>query len=150
MSQGLKEALEIGTGNAVKSVSQTNGYYGNQKIRIPLPGSIQKAEMLLRAAGYSSQVDAFLLSMNRAAEKAAPQAKAFFVDAIRQMTFQDARKIITGRDNEATLYFKEKTSNRLFEAFKPIIHSTMSEVGVTRRYQDLSGGMQNIHGPDSL
>jgi hypothetical protein len=100
--------------------------------------------MLLRAAGYSSQVGAFLLSMNRAAEKAAPQAKAFFIDAIRQMTFQDARKSITGRDNEATLYFKEKTSNRPFEAFKPIIHSTMSEVGVTRNYQNLTGSMQNI------
>ena len=141
---GLKQALEIGTGNAVTEVSQQDGYFGNPAIRIPLPGTIKKAESLLRLAGYDSQVDAFLMSMNRAAETAAPQAKAVFWDAIKQITFDDARKILQGRDNEATLYFQDKTGATLHQKFKPIIQSTMSEVGVTRYYQDITANVTNI------
>ena len=98
---GLKEALEIGTGKAVKRVSKVDGYYKNPKIKIPLPNAVQKVETLLRTAGYGPKVDAFELSMNRAAERAAPEAKAIFWDAIKQMKFEDARKILNGRDNEA-------------------------------------------------
>jgi len=144
MVEGLKEALKIGTGNAVQNVSQLDGYYGNSSIRIPLPGMVQKAESILRATGYGSQVDAFLLSMNRAAERAAPEAKALFGDAIMHMTFDDASRILHGRDNEATLYFQEKTQDRLHHIFKPIIQNAMSEVGVTRSYQNLTGGLQNL------
>jgi hypothetical protein len=107
---GLKEALHIGTGNAVQIVSKAGGYYNNPKIKIPLPGSVQKVEKLIRVAGYGRQVDAFELSMNQAAEKAAPQAKEIFWDAIKQMTITDARKILDGPDNGATLFFKEKTT----------------------------------------
>lgn len=135
--RGLKEALEIGTAKAVESVSRVNGYYGNPQIRIPLPESVQKTEKLLRAAGLGPKVDEFELSMNRAAERAAPEAKALFWDGIKKMTFSDARKILNGESNEATLYFQEKTSSRLREIAKPIVRDAMSGVGVTRTYQDL-------------
>ncbi|MBW2038051.1 MAG: DUF4197 domain-containing protein [Deltaproteobacteria bacterium] len=148
--QGLKEALQIGTGNAVKTISKKNGYYRNPKIRIPLPEAVQKVEKVLRAVGYGPKVDEFELSMNRAAERAAPEAKALFWDAIKQMTFSDARKILNGRDNEATLYFKDKTHDRLHEIFKPIIHTAMSKVGVTRTYQDLEAKVRSIPFADRL
>lgn len=137
MIDGLKEALQIGTGNAVETVSQMGGYHENPEIKIPLPDAIQRVEKLVRAAGYGAQVDAFEMSMNRAAEKAAPEAKSIFWDAIKQMNFSDARKILEGQDNEATLYFKEKTYGRLSEVFEPIVHNAMSQVGVTRKYQEL-------------
>ncbi len=142
--QGLKEALKIGTGNAVTDVSKTDGFYKNGNIKIPLPESVQKVEKVLRVAGYDKQVDAFELSMNRAAEKAAPEAKSLFWNAIKEMKFSDARTILNGRDNEATLYFKDKTTNRLSGIFKPIAHSAMSEVGVTRSYQVLENKVHSI------
>ena len=141
---GLKEALEVGTQKAVALVSEADGYYGNPDIKIPLPESVQKVEKFLRAAGYGQKVDAFELSMNRAAERAAPEAKSIFRDAIRQMTFEDAGKILNGRDNEATLYFEDKTSGRLQELFKPIVKDSMGEVGVTRSFQDLNAKAESI------
>jgi hypothetical protein len=142
--EGLKEALQIGTRNAVETVSRAGGYYDNPKIKIPLPGAVQKVEKLVRTAGYGPQLDAFEMSMNRAAETAAPEAKGIFWDAIKEMNVSDARKILQGRDNEATLYFKDKTHDRLGELFKPMVRNAMSEVGVTRTYQDLQEKVQSI------
>ncbi|MCJ7772873.1 MAG: DUF4197 domain-containing protein [Desulfobacterales bacterium] len=142
--KGLKEALNIGTGNAVTFVSKTNGFYKNSNIKIPLPESVQKVEKALRVVGYGKQVDEFELSMNRAAEKAAPEAKSIFWNAIKDMKFADAGKILKGSDNEATLYFKDKTSDRLGSIFQPIVHNTMSTVGVTRSYQVLESKVDSI------
>jgi hypothetical protein len=142
--KGLKEALQVGTENAVKLVSRQDGYYKDPEIKIPLPESVQKVEKLLRATGYGEKVDSFELSMNRAAERAAPEAKSIFGDAIKQMTFDDAKKILNGRDNEATLYFEDKTSDRLQEIFKPIVKDAMGEVGVTRTYQDLNTKVESM------
>ena len=141
---GLKEALLVGTGNAVEIVSQVGGYLENPEIKIPLPDAIQRVEPLVRAAGYGKQVDAFEMSMNRAAEKAAPKAKRIFGDAIKQMTISDAQNILNGRENEATLYFKEKTYGQLSEVFEPIVHETMSQVGVTRKYQELEEKVSTV------
>ena len=142
--QGLKQALQVGTENAVAFVSKPDGYYQNPDIKIPLPKSVQKTEKILRAAGYGEKVDSFELSMNRAAERAAPEAKSIFGDAIKQMTFDDAQKILNGRDNEATLYFEGKTSAQLQDAFKPIVQDAMGEVGVTRSFQDLNAKAESI------
>jgi len=150
IASGLKEALHIGTQNAVSLVSRINGYYKNPQIKIPLPSSVQKVEGLLRATGFSQEVDDFELSMNRAAERAAPQAKSIFWDAIKKMTFTDARKILNGPDNAATLYFKDKTSSQLFAIFKPIVHQSMSTVGVTEAYQNLEQGMKALPFGSSL
>lgn len=141
---GLKEALEIGTDNAVGAVSRLDGYYGNPDIKILLPEQVQRVEGLLRGVGYGETIDAFEQSMNRAAEKAAPEAKQYFVSAIKEMSFEDAQKILKGGDNAATLYFEEKTRGSLLERFKPIVDQSMSEVGVTRYYQDLAGKVKTI------
>jgi len=134
---GLKEALRVGTENTVDATSKLNGYYSNPQIKIPLPENIRKVENVLRMAGLGQQVDSFEQSMNRAAERAAPEAKALFVGAIKQMTFADAKKILNGRENEATLFFKVKTYDALGRRFQPLVHNAMAEVGVTRYYQTL-------------
>jgi hypothetical protein len=141
---GLKEALGVGTEKAVALVSKPDGYYKNPEIKIPLPESVQKVEKLLRATGYGEKVDNFELSMNRAAERAAPEAKSIFADAIKQMTFDDAKKILDGPDNAATLYFEDKTSSRLAEIFKPIVTKAMGQVGVTHSYQELNAKVESM------
>ena len=148
--EGLKQALEIGTGKAVELVSKRDGFYNNPQIKIPLPASVQKAEKLLRGAGFGSKVDAFELSMNRAAERAAPEAKSIFWNAIKKMKFDDAKKILNGGDDEATLYFKDKTYLRLQEIFEPIVKESMREVGVTKSFQDLNAKVEKIPFADSF
>lgn len=141
---GLKQALEVGTGNAVSTVSQTDGYLKNPDIRIPLPENVKKVEKLLRASGFGNQMDEFELSMNRAAERAAPEAKSIFFDSIKQMSFTDARQILDGPDDAATQYFQDKTTDRLQAMFKPITHQAMSEVGVTNYYQSIDNKIKTI------
>lgn len=134
---GLKEALSIGTKNAVNSVGSVDGYFKNQMIKILLPDKIRNVADFLGKVGYQKQVDDFVLSMNRAAEKAAPQAAGFFSDALKEMTFDDAVGIWKGGDTSATEYFKKKTHDRIYQAFKPVVSASMNEVGVTRSYKDL-------------
>jgi len=134
---GLKEALSIGTEKAVENVSQIDGYFGNQIIKILMPKKIQQVADVLGKVGYQKQVDDFILSMNRAAEKAAPKALSFFVDSIKEMTFEDAKEILNGGDTAATDFFKEKTHEKIYNEFKPIISTSMNEVGVTRSYKDM-------------
>ena len=141
---GLKEALAIGTENAVKNVSQTDGYFRNQLIKVLMPEKIQKVADVLKKVGYQKEVDDFILSMNRAAEKAAPQAASFFGDAIKEMNFEDARKILNGGDTSATEYFKSKTNEKIYNSFKPVIASSMNEVGVTRSYKEMIGKYESI------
>jgi hypothetical protein len=141
---GLKEALSIGTENAVKDVSRLDGYFGNQAIKILMPDKIQKVADVLGKLGYQKQVDEFVLSMNRAAEKAAPKALSIFVDAIKAMTIEDARKILEGGDTAATEFFKQKTHDKLYAAFKPVISSSMNEVGTTRSYKEMMGKYDSI------
>jgi RNA binding exosome subunit len=148
--RGLKEALQVGTTKAVEVASQVNGYYGNPKIKIPLPGEVQRVEKLLKSVGYGKQIDEFELSMNRAAEHAAPEAKRLFVDSIKKMSISDAQKILKGKDDEATLYFKEKTWNQLQEIFKPIVHKSMSQVGTTQSYQALEEKVHTVPFTDKL
>ncbi|MGE5284298.1 MAG: DUF4197 domain-containing protein, partial [Actinomycetota bacterium] len=121
------------------ATSKTDGYFGNQAIKILMPERIQKVANILGKVGYQKEVDDFVLSMNRAAEKAAPQAKAIFIDAIRQMTVEDARRILDGGDTAATEYFKARTSGKLYDAFQPIVSSSMNEVGTTRSYKEMMG-----------
>jgi hypothetical protein len=144
MVSGLKEALSVGTEKAVKSVSQLDGYFGNEIIKILMPEKIQKVATTLKKVGFGEQVDEFVLSMNRAAENAAPKAASFFGDAIREMTFEDAKKILEGGDTAATDYFEEKTHDKIYGAFKPAISSSMDEVGVTRSYKDMMRKYESI------
>lgn len=147
---GLKEALTIGAENAVQTVSRTDGYYKNPQIKIPLPDLAKQAEDVLRSAGFDQKVDAFERSMNRAAEKAAPHALPIFLDAIKKMTFEDARQILHGSNDEATVYFKEKTNKQLQTLFKPIVHDAMEQVDVTRYYQKINMIVQTMPSSKSM
>jgi Protein of unknown function (DUF4197) len=141
---GIKEALAVGTERAVKSLSQPNGYFGNQAVKIRMPGSIQKVADVARMAGFQKQVDEFILSMNRAAEAAAPMAARYFGDAIRAMTFEDVRGILAGGDTAATDFFRRKTHDKLYAAFKPIVSQKVGEVGATRAYQNMMGRYESV------
>lgn len=141
---GLKEALEVGTKNAVKNVSRIDGYFGNEIIKILIPDRIAKVADVLTTFGFEQEVDEFIKSMNRAAEKAAPNAVAIFVDSIQEINFDDARKILAGDDTTATEYFQKKTSQRLFNAFKPIVSSAMNDVGVTRNFKEMMSKYEKI------
>ncbi len=144
IGEGLKEALKVGTENTVHLTGKTDGYFLNQAIKILMPEKLRTLEKGLRAVGYGPQVDEFVLSMNRAAEKAAPFAKQIFWDAIGEMTFEDVRKIFSGHETAATEYFKGKTSDRLTAVFKPIVDRAMNEVGVTRQYKELVGRYESL------
>jgi hypothetical protein len=139
IASGLKEALKVGTENTVRLTGKTDGYFLNRTIKILMPEKLRTLEKGLRAVGYGPKVDEFVLSMNRAAEKAAPFAKQIFWNAIEEMTFDDARKILSGHDTAATDYFKGKTSDQLAVVFRPIVDKAMNEVGVTRQYKRLVG-----------
>jgi hypothetical protein len=144
IGSGLKEALKIGAENAVNFTGKKDGFFLNQAIKILMPEKLRTFEKGLRAAGYGPEVDEFVLSMNRSAEKAAPFAKQIFWDAIGEMTFEDVRKILSGNDMAATDYCKGKTTNRLTDVFKPIVSNAMNEVGVTRQYKELVGRYESI------
>jgi hypothetical protein len=135
VTDGLKEALRIGTNNAVSLTGRLDGYFANEVIKILLPEPIRKIEKALRIAGFGRKLDDLVLGMNRAAEAAAPFAKDIFGDAIRQMTFADAQKIFKGSDTAATDYFREKTTPQLTTLFRPPVAKVMGEVGVTQQFQ---------------
>ena len=137
IASGLKEALAVGTQNAVKQVAKPGAYLENKAIKISLPSSLRPVETGLRAAGQGSKVDDFIASMNHAAEAAAPEAAPIFEDAVREMTIDDARKLLNGGDTSITDYFKSKTSAHLASAFRPHVEKTMRENGVTQKYDSL-------------
>jgi len=131
---GLKEALTVSTRNAVASTGHTDGFLKNEAIKILLPEKLRRASSGLRLIGLGSQVDALEVGMNRAAEQAAPAAKQIFINAVTQMSFADAHQILSGGDTAATDYFKRQSSDQLTEAFAPIVHQAMENVGVVRQY----------------
>jgi hypothetical protein len=141
---GLKEALQVATEKTVSLTGKTDGYFANQAIKILMPERLRSFESGLRAVGYGGQIDELVLGMNRAAEQAAPQAKQIFFDAIGEMSFDDARKLLNGGDTAATEYFRGKTSPRLTSAFRPVVERSMSQVGVSRQYKELVGRFDAI------
>ena len=144
IGSGLQEALKVGTENAVAQTGAVDGFLMNKAIKILMPKTLQNMERPLRMVGYGPQIDEFIVGMNRAAEKAVPFAKEIFWDAIGQMTFDDARKILNGNDTAATDYFKAKTSKRLHAAFRPSVEQVMDQVGVNKQYNELIGRYKSV------
>ncbi|HKR95749.1 MAG TPA: DUF4197 domain-containing protein [Candidatus Angelobacter sp.] len=140
VAAGLKEALTVGTRNAVASTGRVDGFLKNAAIKILLPEKLRGIGKGLRAVGMGQQVDSLEVGMNRAAEQAAPAAKQIFINAVKQMTISDARQILSGGDTAATDYFKSRSTDQLTAAFAPIVHKSMENVGVVRQYNKL---MQN-------
>lgn len=144
IANGLKEALEVGTRKAVENVSKEGGYLNNPKIRIPLPPRVQQAAGLMRQLGLNKMADDFEQSINRAAEKAAPQATSIMIDAIKSMTIDDARTILNGENDAATRFFEDRTRGKLAGLFEPIIDTSLNEVGATRYYNQLDDQLSSV------
>ncbi|MBK7933959.1 MAG: DUF4197 domain-containing protein [Acidobacteria bacterium] len=140
ISGGLKEALSKGVGSAIKSLGKEDGFFKNVRVKIPLPKSLQKVEKIVRVAGQGRAVDEFVLSMNRAAEKAVPVAVDVFVDSIRKMTFDDARQILFSKEQDsATQFFRRTSEETLREKFRPIVEEFTAKTGVTQKYKAMIG-----------
>lgn len=135
---GLRAALEKGTGAAVGALGRTDGYFGNPAVRIPLPESIARYEKVMRSFGLGKYADKLELTMNRAAEAAVPQAKAIFVEAVKTMSVQDAKGILTGGPTSATDYFRRKTSDPLRAKFLPIVKRETAKLKLAQKYDEFA------------
>ncbi|MDR7379860.1 hypothetical protein J2X19_004556 [Rhodoferax ferrireducens] len=138
-NQGLKTALEKSALAAVGLLGKTDGFLGNEKVRIPLPGYLEDAAKWLKKLGQGKRVDELVTSMNRAAEAAVPLAKDALVGAVKSMNFNDAKNILSGGDNAMTNFFAEKTRTPLFGKFLPVVTQATERVGAANQYNQLAG-----------
>ncbi|HKJ76493.1 MAG TPA: DUF4197 domain-containing protein [Gammaproteobacteria bacterium] len=150
---GLRQALKLGAERAVAKLAREGGYLDDPAVRIPVPEALQPVAQGLRKLGQGRYADAFVESMNRAAEKAAPEAAAIFGEAAAGMTVDDAWQLLKGPDDAATRYFREHTEQRLYEAFLPIIREATASAGVTAAYKtalDYAGPYSRFVDPEKL
>jgi len=138
-ARGLRQALTDGSAAAVAQLGVENGFFANARVKIPLPPSLQRIERGLRAFGMRREADELVLAMNRAAEAAVPEAKQLLTDAVRKMSVQDAKGILTGGDTAATDYFKRATRPQLTQRFLPIVKNATDRVGLAQQYNALAG-----------
>jgi len=136
---GLREALAKGTKTAVTQLGRADGFWGDDRFRIPLPKPLTKAEGVLRSFGAGPKLDELHLAMNRAAEKAVPIAADVFSEAVRKLTVSDAREILGGAPDAATQYFKRTTGDTLLAKFKPIVASITAKAGLAQQYKNVIG-----------
>lgn len=136
---GLKEALTRGADAAVAQLGRKNGFLGDARLKIPLPPSLQKAEQAMHMLGMGKQADQLVLAMNRAAEAAVPEAKTLLVDAVSNMTLDDAKGILTGGNTSATDFFRAKTETQLIERFLPVVKRTTDKSDLAKQYNRYAG-----------
>ncbi len=136
---GVRAALERGASAAVALLGQTDGFLGNPKVRIPLPGFLNDAAKLLKATGQQKRVDELITTMNRAAEAAVPEAKALLVSAVKSMSVDDGRRILTGGDDSVTQFFATKTREPLTERFLPIVTRQTERLALADKYNAVAG-----------
>jgi len=136
---GLKDALTQGSSAAVSKLGVENGFLGNDKVKIPLPDALKRVEGGMRLLGMLRQADELVTAMNRAAEQAVPEAKALLVGAVKSMSVQDAKGILTGGDTAATEYFRKTTSGQLTQKFLPIVTRATAKVGLAEKYNNIAG-----------
>lgn len=144
VSQGLRLALEKGAQAAVSSLGKTDGFLGNEKVRIALPGHLHDAQALLSGLGFGKRLDELLTSMNRAAEAAVPMAKNLLLSAVKNMTVVDAKNVLTGGDTAVTTFFSDKTRSPLFNQFLPLVTKATQKVGVADKYNQIAGQASNL------
>ncbi|MBC7803605.1 MAG: DUF4197 domain-containing protein [Candidatus Parcubacteria bacterium] len=133
-SAGLKAALQKGAVVAVDLLGKTDGFLGNDAVKIPLPESIRKYEGMMRRLGLAKYADELILTMNRAAEAAVPEAKKLFVESVQKMGVQDAKGILTGGQTSGTDYFRRSTGEQLKERFRPIVMKATARVKLAEKY----------------
>jgi hypothetical protein len=143
-SQGLKEALIQGISKGADQASQTDGFFKNELIKILLPEDARRVEITLRQVGLGAEVDRALLAINRGAERAAQEAKPIFIQAIRQMTIQDAFQVLRGDQDAATQFLRRSTESQLIDLFQPRIQESLDEVGATRFYGDIANSYNSL------
>ncbi|SEO76646.1 DUF4197 domain-containing protein [Nitrosovibrio sp. Nv6] len=136
---GLKQALTQSAEVAVDKLGVENGFLQNPKVKIPLPGSLQKVEGLMRTLGMSKYADGLIVTMNRAAEAAAAEAEPLLVDAVQEMSVGDAKAILTGGNDAATQYFRNTTSEALTQKFLPIVKNATDKAGLAKKYNEFAG-----------
>jgi hypothetical protein len=141
---GIKEALIKGTSEGVQLVSKKDGYFANPEIKIPFPSEASTVEKTLRSVGLGKQVDKAVLSLNRAAEDAAQEAKPIFIAAIKNLTIKDAINIVRGNDDAATRYLEKNTSGDLNKKFQPIIKGSLDKVDATKYWADIMKSYNKI------
>lgn len=144
ISNGLKEALNNGISKQVTKLTATDGFFGNEMVKILLPQELQKVDKTLRDIGLSSLADQGLKVLNRAAEDAVKEATPIFVDAIKAMTFTDARNILMGADDAATNYLQNTTSNALYSKFSSVVNSSLSRVGADKVWSEIINKYNSI------
>ncbi|MDI1240102.1 MAG: DUF4197 domain-containing protein [Polaromonas sp.] len=138
-SSGLKTALEKGALAAVALLGKTDGFLGNPKVRIPLPGYLEDASKLLRNFGQGQRIDELVTAINRAAEAAVPMGKDLLVSAVRSMSVTDAKNILAGGETSVTNFFAEKTRAPLGEKFLPAVTQATAKVGLANKYNEFAG-----------
>lgn len=144
VTRGLKEALTQGANKGADQVSKLDGYFKNAEIKIPFPPEVSIVETKMRMLGFGSQVDEFVLSLNRAAEDAAKESVPIFVSAIQKMTIDDAYAVLKGEPDAATQYLKRTTTPQLKDKFKPIVQNSLNKVNATKYYGDLVNNYNKI------
>lgn len=137
IAAGLREALDNGIDKQVTKLTQTDGFYKNQLVKILLPAELQKVDKTLRDVGLGSLADEGLKVMNRAAEDAVKEATPIFVTAVKEITFTDAKNILMGNDESATNYLRTKTSSQLYTKFNPVIKSSFTKVGADKVWKNI-------------
>ena len=138
-ASGLKEALTRGADVAVAQLGKPDGFMGDRRVKIPLPESARAAEKMMRTLGMKKQADELIETMNRAAEMAVVEAKPILSNAVKSMSFDDARGILTGGDDAATQYFKRVTSNDIAAKFLPIVKQATAKVDLAGQYNQYAG-----------
>ena len=134
MTAGLKDSLQQGAVAAISKLGQENGFFSNAKVKIPLPKAMKQAEKLMRTFGMKKQADDLVLSMNRAAEAAVPEATELFIGAVKSMSVQEVKGIFSGGEDSATQFFRKSTEEPLRGRFLPIIVKAIEKVGVAQKY----------------
>lgn len=143
-AQGVKTALEKGALAAIGLLGRPDGFLGNPKVRIPLPGFLEDASKLLKTLGQGKRIDELVTAMNRAAEAAVPQARELLVQAARSINVQDAARILTGGDTSVTEFFADKTRAPLFTQFLPLVTQATEKVGLAERYNRVAGKVSEL------
>jgi hypothetical protein len=131
----LKTALEKGSVAAVANLGRVDGFLGNPQVKIPLPESAQRAERVMRRVGMGKYADDLIVTMNRAAESAVPEARALFIDSVKKMSVQDAKGIISGGETAGTEYFRRTTRDQLHKRFLPIVEKATARVQLAQKYE---------------
>jgi hypothetical protein len=152
MITALKEALDKGTRFAVDNLGREGGFLDNSQVRIPMPESLSWVEKSLKSLGQDQLADEFVTTMNRAAEQAVPKAAAIFGEAIRSMSMEDAKAILSGPDDAATSYFRTHTEAALSEKMRPIVTQATEKAGVTsiyKRMMENTGGLSSFISSDA-